>query len=251
MISSTGGVARVWGELLGQYEYDEDKECFVQSSTEQSNRKYDPIYLYRDEDGWFVGSIPGGNTSFLLWNTNSTNGKLPTGSWVYNDGETWQYDHSMTVTPGPLPPLPAQFLVTASGAFLGKVSSLSYLGVFNKTERWWAGRPVYVNTEGRFLYHIDSWMIADKLGFYSLRGSKPHHSPADERSWTYLEGSWTNYETVEKPVSVIVREGEFLFNILLKSSVKIPSDSDFILQVLRLSLRVLRNTGKEHVLNIM
>ena len=137
VISSTGGVARIWGELLGQYEYDEDKECFVQSSTEQSNGRYNARYLYRDEDDdWEVGSTPGGNTSLWLKNTNSTSGKLPTGGWMYHDGENWQYDHSMTVTPGPLASLPAQFLVTASGSFVGLTTSSSYLGVFNKTERY-------------------------------------------------------------------------------------------------------------------
>ena len=213
VISSTEGVARVLGELLGQYEYDEDKEYFVQSSTEQNNGKYNARYLYRDEDDdWVVGSTPGGNT-FWMWNTNSSSEGLPTGGWLYFDGKTWQYDPSVTVTPGTLPPLPNQFIVTASGAVVELSNSLKYLGVFNKTERWWAGRPVYVNTEGVFLYHgIESWMITDKLGYYALTGSRSYQSPVDERSWTYLEevSTYAGYTSseVKKPASLTVREGK-------------------------------------------
>ena len=221
-ISSTEGVARAWGELLGQYEYVEDKECFVQSSTEQSagkwkwNGKYKARYLYRDEVGdWVVGHTPGGNILWL-WNTNFTSEKLPTGGWMYSDGETSQYDPSLTVTPGPLPPLPNQFIVTASGEFVGLTNSLKHLGVFDKTERWWSGRSVYVNTQGVFLYHDESWMIADEFGYYVLRGSQFHQSPADERTWTYLEEtSYAGYTSskVEKPASVSVREGKLMFFI--------------------------------------
>merc|ERR1712137_502693 len=49
VISSTGEVAQLAGELLGQYEYDEEKECYVQSSTDQSNEAYIARYLYMDE----------------------------------------------------------------------------------------------------------------------------------------------------------------------------------------------------------
>ena len=147
VISSTGEVAQLAGELLGQYEYDEDKEYYVQSSTEQSNDQYIGRYLYYLDDYkvWVVGPTPGGKTD--SWSTS----KELTGGWVYADGEAWKSDPSLTVTPGPLPSLPSQFTVTASGAAAEKFPS--YLGVYNKTERWWSGRPVYVNTHGRFLFH--------------------------------------------------------------------------------------------------
>ena len=54
VISSTGAAAKIWPELLGQYEYDEDRECYVQSSTEERNEEYTARYLYRDEDDDFM-----------------------------------------------------------------------------------------------------------------------------------------------------------------------------------------------------
>ena len=157
---------------------------------------------------------------------------------MYFDGETWHSDPSMTVTPGPLPPMPSQFIVTASGAFLELTNGLKHLGVFNKTERWWAGRPVYVNTNGVFLYHgIESWMIADELGYYMLRGSQSYLSPVYERSWTYKETtSYGGYRVseVEKQASVTVREGKVLD--LMKSSAKFLQCKSFILQLHRKSL---------------
>ena len=218
-------MALIWPELLGQYEYDEEKECYVQSSTEQRSKKYTAKYLYKDEeDDWVVGPTPGGKT-FWMWNINST--KLTTGDWLVAFNGTWYFDPSITVTPGALPPLPSQFIVTASssGEFAKISDSLEYLGVFNKTERWWEGRPVYMNymsSKGRFLYHgIQSWSIGHKLGYYTLRGSKSYKSPADVKNWTYTEVStfggysYTSSE-VEKQASVTVLEGEFVFCILEK-----------------------------------
>ena len=100
------------GELLGQYEYDEDKGCYVQSSTDQSNVEYIARYLYRDdEDEWVVGHAPGGK-SFWLWNPNPSK-KFPADEdWLYAYDYSWQNDPSLTVTPGPLLPLPSQFTVT-------------------------------------------------------------------------------------------------------------------------------------------
>ena len=80
VISSTGEVAQLAGELLGQYEYDEEKGCYVQSSTDQSNENYIARYLYRDdEDEWVVGPTHGGET-FWLWNPNPSK-KLPDKGW--------------------------------------------------------------------------------------------------------------------------------------------------------------------------
>jgi len=212
VISSTEAAALIWPELLGQYEYDEEKKGYVQSSTEQSSKEYTARYLYKDEDDdWVVGSTPGGMT-FSMWNINSTN--LTTGDWLVTFNNTWYLDPSIEVTPGSLPPLPSQFIVTASssGEFAKISGSLEYLGVFNKTERWWAGRPVYMSSQGRFLYHgLQSWMIGHKLGYHTLRGSKSYTSPADVKNWTYNEvttygGYSYSSSEVEKQASVTVLE---------------------------------------------
>ena len=48
--SGENGVAKYHGGFLGQYEYDEENEYYVQSSTEESNKQYTASYLYKDED---------------------------------------------------------------------------------------------------------------------------------------------------------------------------------------------------------
>ena len=204
------------GNILGQYEYDEDRGCYVQTSTNQSNEqnryikmeeerlfsfltpKYTKMFLYRrdEDDMWVVGSSLGGNQTLIM------SKELLTG-WIFYDGQSWHLDPSLTVTPGPLPPLPSQFTVTASGA--AAEEQPASLGVFNKTEGWWMGRPVYVNTEGQLLYHETSWMIGPELGWYTLRGQWSHQSPACERNWTYVAYKIVGVD--EKPASVKIVSG--------------------------------------------
>ena len=105
------------------------------------------------------------------------------------------------MTAGPLPPLARQYKVTATGAAAEMWGD--FLGVFTRSDRWWLGRPVYINTEGRFLFHgprDDGWSIGEKIRKRGLCGSQAHHSPVAERSWRYYnltEGEW-------KPASVTV-----------------------------------------------
>ena len=204
MISSTGGAARREGGVLGQFEYHEDKGYYMQTSTEQKNEWYRAVYLYRmDADGWYVGD------THDIWLVNgawlynpSTSKTPPTSGWQYANGDTfasWSDDPTLTVTPGPLSPLPKQFRVTASGAQAEEWAPS--LGVFNRTERWWWGRPVYINAEGLLLHHGSrdlGWMIGQSINDYFLRGSRSHHSPASEDTWTYWAGSEL------KPASVTV-----------------------------------------------
>ena len=201
VISSSGEAAQYDGHALGQYEYLEDKGYYVQTSTEQSDENFRALYLYLVDDIWFVS----GTTTFRggwLRNPNSSQ-TPPTSGWQYADYDGWHDDPTLTVTPGPLPPLPRQFTVTAKGA----AAELwpCDLGVFTKTERWWDGRPVYANTGGRLLHHgagDAGWQIANKLGTNVLRGSQSHHSPTEEKSWRYWTGS--RY----KPASVTVTGSE-------------------------------------------
>ena len=176
------------GGKLGQYEYLEDQGYYVQSSTEQSNERFEVAYLYPDEDDkWWVNDIPGEKEG---WLRNPKPSKtLPTTGWQYNnpDKERWEDDLTLTVSPGPLPPLPRTFTVTASGPTLWRWPS--HLGVYTRTERWFNGRPVYVNTEGNLLYQgfRDGWLFGDEVGWAvgNWRGSRGRHSPADEDNWTW------------------------------------------------------------------
>ena len=199
VISSTGRTAHYNGGVLGLYEYHEDKGYYVQKSTEQSNEKFVALYLYADEDDfWWVGGTPGQKLGGLH---NPRPSKTPpSNGWQYADPtkEPWQGDLTLTVTSGPLPPLPRHFTVTATGAAAEEWPN--YLGVFTRTQRWWKGRPVYARLEA-LLYHgggDDGWVIAPILGYAALKGSQARHSPVEEDSWRYFTGSeW-------KPASVTV-----------------------------------------------
>ena len=198
VISSTGGAAQYHGEVLGQFEYDEVKRYYRQTSTEQGHEKFQAIFLYPDaDDSWWINDTPGEMAGRLL--NPSPSKSLPTSGWQYDDPsmEHWQDDPNLTISPGPLPPLARQFTVTATGAAAERFPS--YLGVFTRTERWWEGRPVY--TQGRLLHHGPNnhgWVIGDALGKIALSGSKAHHSPVSEENWRY----WTGSEFLPASVTV-------------------------------------------------
>ena len=148
---------------------------------------------------WWVGSTPGAKRGWL-WNNGSSQ-TPPSSGWQYADDESFHDDQTLTVIPGPLLPLPRQFNVTVTGPAARKWPT--YQGPFTKTQRWWWGRPVYVNTKGRLLYHGgigEGWTIGSKLERRSLRGSLARNSPVDENSWEYWTGSGSEY----KPASVTV-----------------------------------------------
>ena len=195
--SSEGEAALHQGGVLGQYEFNPEKGCYVQTSTERSEEKFKPIYLYQDGDEkWWVGKKPFEKRGYLYFSKASKT--LPKTGWSYHNNR-FHDDSSLILTPGPLPPLSRRFTVTATGAAAKKWPSS--LGVFTKTKRWWRGRPVYVNTEGKLLHHgpvDEGWAIGDKLGKYEMRGSQSYQSPISENSWKY----WTGSEW--KPASVTV-----------------------------------------------
>merc|ERR1712227_59065 len=215
---------------MGQFDYDDEKKYYIQRSTEQSHEDFKAVYLYPTQDDyWYVGSTPGKKRGWLR-NPNPSK-TLPTSGWQYADGTgTWPADPTLTVTPGPLPPLARKFTVTATGAAAKKWPES--LGVFTRTDRWWRGRPVYTNTEGRLLHqgNVDNlgddddddgdddndddddddddesddddswgnWVIGKKLNTRALKGSPAYHSPASQVNWRYYTGSkW-------KPASVTV-----------------------------------------------
>ena len=95
--------------------------------------------------------------------------------------------------------MPRKFTVTATGATAEACPPC--LGVFTRTQKWWNGRPVYINTEGRVLHlgnNDSGWQIGRKLGYYNLRGSQARLSPTEEDSWRYYTKSG------DKPASVTV-----------------------------------------------
>ena len=199
VISSTGGTALHNGGVLGQFEYNWAKGCYVQSSTGQLQlQDFMPVYLYPDEDDMWYVSNKIGDTQAWLFNPRP-NKTVPASGWWYTDGESLQEDLTLTVTAGPLPPLPKQFMVTATGATADIWPS--YLGVFTRTEMWWLGRPVYFNTKGRLLFHGHNdygWLLSPDFGSTAIRGSRAYPSPVIEDNWSYSSGGrW-------KPATVTV-----------------------------------------------
>ena len=191
--SSEGEAALHQGGVLGQYEFNPEKGCYVQTSTERSEEKFKPIYLYQDGDEkWWVGKTPFEKWGYLYFSKASKT--LPKTGWSYAKDGIFHEDSSLILTPGPLPPLPRQMTVTATGA--AAEACPDCLGVFTKTKRWWWGRPIYVNKRGQLLHHglntkgvTDSWQIGEKLGTKALTGSRAHHSPVNEDRWRYYTGS--------------------------------------------------------------
>ena len=102
VISSPGGAALHHRGLLGQYEFheDEDKGYYVQTSTDQKDESFQASVLFRDEDDvWTVWKSG-------RWLRNPRPSKtLPSSGWQYWGGG-WQDDLTLTVSLGPLPPLP-------------------------------------------------------------------------------------------------------------------------------------------------
>ena len=115
VVSSKGRAARYVGGVLGQFDYDEKKKYYIQTSTEQGYEKFQAVDLYPDEDDrWWVSSTPGKKKGWLRNPIPSKS--LPTSGWQYTDGKSWHDDPTLTISPGPLPPLARQFTVTATGA---------------------------------------------------------------------------------------------------------------------------------------
>ena len=187
VISSSGGATAIVGGSLGQYEYHEDKGYYVQTSTEQSEENFYAVYLFHDVDCWLVGRTPIPGEERLR--SPSFKKTPPSSGWEFIDDDEWQDDWTLTVIPGPLT-LSRQYKVTLTGAAAEKWPT--HHRVYTKTQRWWFGRPVYVNTDGVFLYHGgsgDGWTMSDTLGSRVLWGSWARHSPAEEDRWRYWTGS--------------------------------------------------------------
>ena len=198
VLISTGGAAQGEGTKLGEFQYLADSNYYVQTSTEQSHKNFKPRYMYPDSDNyWWVNHTPGEAAGFLLNKVTNDEGLPENGHWQYWDysKDSWQVDETLTVSRGPLS-LPRRFTVTVTGAAADKWPDCQ--GIFTRTQKWWYGRPVYINTQGRLLYHSAHWQIGNALGSIKMEGSQPRDSPVTEDSWKY----WTGTE--DKPASVTV-----------------------------------------------
>ena len=154
--------------------------------------------IYHDEEQrWWINHTPGKKGGCATPAKTAICRRMVTGNMRLGMGS-----HGVMIGQSPsagVPCLPRPFTVTASGA--ASKEWPDYLGQFTRTQRWWRGRPVYTNTQGRLLYHsagYEGWVIGPALGFSVLRGSQSHMNPSLETTWTY----WTGTE--RKPASVTV-----------------------------------------------
>ena len=156
-------------EYLGQFQFEEQENCYKQSETECCV----PVYLFRvDSQGWFItyGSRDMRDTR-LKCTIDSED--IPTEGWKnFNLGDgKWNDVRTLTITPGPLTPC-RKITITGSGEIATKHDNK--LGTFTPTNRWYYGRPVYINTSGKFLYSqgvyfVPSWVVGDKIGDRGVR----------------------------------------------------------------------------------
>ncbi len=192
VLSSTEGSAQTKGGSLGQYSYDPDKGCYVQTNTQKGYENYKLRYLYFVDDGWWVGSTPGVKSGTL--NNPTSSQSLPLVGWKYFDGKSWITDSTLVISPGPLSTLCYILTVSTSGPAAEKQPHC--WGKFSRTEMWWNGRPVFRNSQGQLMHQSphEGWYVGPALGGYELGtaillGSMAHQCPASEEKWTYWDGS--------------------------------------------------------------
>ena len=188
VLSSTGGAAQHQGGSLGQYCHDTDMGCYVQTNTEEGHERYKPQYIYPVDNGWYVGSTLGEKKGLFLENPTRSQ-TVPTTEWNYYGGKSWVSDPTLVISAGPLTSLCNILTVSASGPAAEKQSDK--MGEFSRTERWFNGKPVFRNSQGRLLHQspTQGWHVGRELGEAGLRGSMAHHCPSQERKWTYWDGS--------------------------------------------------------------
>ena len=202
VLSSTGEAADVQGGILGEYQYDRQKGHYVQSNSEIYHEKYQPKYIYRNNDyeEWHGGPISGDDDNLWLWNANKGL-KVPDDSkWDVLDMETdtWSVDPDLKVTEGSLKPCKGAIIYGTEGVAREQGD---FLGTYKVTNKRWNGHPVYKSNNGRLL-HMSSdgyWSASDRLGEHSIRGKPGRLCPSESDEWEFWDGSKS------EPAKIIVK----------------------------------------------
>ena len=104
-----GGAASFFqGGVLGQHEYDSQKDHFFQSNSEIHHEDYEPTYIFWNEENedWIGGPVAG-SVDGWLWNI-SPSLEIPESDWEVADGLVWSLNSDLKLTKGELKPCPAQ-----------------------------------------------------------------------------------------------------------------------------------------------
>ena len=196
VISGDGPVTEHEGGSLGLYAYDPVHSCYKQVTTEENAA---PRYLYQEVNNqqWMVGPVPGKSDGWLLNRMKSET--VPSSGWLWGDGKSWHDDPSIRVTPGKLPSLCDTIIITGKGEVTNKQPKS--LGTFSKTEKWFNGKPVWINSESGYYLNSDNdsrWSVGSKIGNYGIKSSSTPINPADAHTWEY----WTGSD--DKPANIII-----------------------------------------------
>ena len=77
-----------------------------------------------------------------------------------------------------------------------------YGGVFTRTGKYYNGKSVFVNGNGKYLYssNVGTWSVGAKIGGYiSISSTSAGLCPAQIKTWTYWRGA------EDKPAQVTIK----------------------------------------------
>ena len=141
MISSIGPATgeNGVGSILGEYEYDRERNFYKQVNTVSDTDVVADRYLYKysGSGSWLVSDILDGGNGWLF-NNNKDTTSVPASGCQFYDGEKWIGDPTLNVREGGLSNICEQYIVSASGFAAEKYPSL--LGQFSITDVWYNGR---------------------------------------------------------------------------------------------------------------
>ena len=199
VLSSTGSAAQRAGSLLGQYSFDPEEDCYVQTTTEKVSQAVRHYFMFlHKKSEWFVSESKFKGPFTAEWLRNSSpSEEPPLEKWEYatlSPLAIWHKDPGLKATRGPMTSLCTSLKVRLFDYAVQKYPDLQ--GEFTRTNRWLYGRPVFENNCGILLFQHndhsatgnDGWAIGWEVGSAYLRGVMTHHCPSAEKSWSYWNG---------------------------------------------------------------
>ena len=161
VISSEGIVAQERPSWLGMYYHDLARKCWIQVNTETNHEKFGPRYAFRDDDGvWWINVVLDQKAGRMKNETKSE--EIPTSGWKVDCGSgNWKDDPTLTIRHGPLIPLCDEVTITVNGPKAQEWSK--QVGVYKRSSKWWFGHPVFINSNGKYLYiRRTGWAVAEE-----------------------------------------------------------------------------------------
>ena len=211
-VSSIGESPDFAGNVMGLYKlssYHNNAPAYKQLHNVPGTK---PWFIYKHDIGsWLVGPELGTSRGIYLKNIDSSPSPPRSGWQYFDDDDVWTSDPELRIinvknTTNFICPV---VTITASGEAARKQSDS--LGHFRLTGEYSAGRPIYINSNNKYLLvHPGSinWFVGDnvdRIAGWIKAGSAPGLCPASPRStvnkrlnrnsWQYWDGSeWLDGE---------------------------------------------------------